>query len=288
MTPHVGRERAADAQQQRPAADENKGTQSIERSLRVMRELAARGEFGWRLSDLAARCEIDKGTLHRMLACLVRERFVAQRPTDKHYFPGPMLYELSLSIPGYGAFQRACEARLAHLAGQMDAIAWLALRSGNDFVCAARKGTLELRSFMVQVGTRRPLFTSVGGVAMLQTLPAEEARGVIDDNTRQEIAQRGDGRLADLARMRERSRAHGFGVNLGDVASGVHAFALPVCAAGGVAMAAVCLCGPPGQFGAARIDEVRQQLAATVAWVESDARETLGTVLQLGAATTGN
>ena len=36
------------------SAAEHTGTQSIERALRILRELAARGEFGWRLSDLAA------------------------------------------------------------------------------------------------------------------------------------------------------------------------------------------------------------------------------------------
>ena len=85
-------------------------TQSIERALRILRELAARGEFGWRLSDLAARCEVDKGTVHRVLSCLVRERFVQQRSTDKHYFPGPMLYELGLSLPATRPSSRPASA----------------------------------------------------------------------------------------------------------------------------------------------------------------------------------
>ena len=217
--------------QRKTDASSSGGTQSIERALRILRELAARGEFGWRLSDLAARCEVDKGTVHRVLACLVRERFVQQRAVDKHYFPGPMLYELSLSLPGYAAFQHACERRLEKFAVQTEAIAWLILRSGNEYVCAVRKGTLELRGLMVHVGTRRPLFTSVGGVAILQTLPSLEAQNILDDNVQQEVAQRGDGRLGALRTMRERSQRHGFGVNLGDVAPAVHAFAVPVCGA---------------------------------------------------------
>jgi hypothetical protein len=94
------------------SAAEHTGTQSIERALRILRELAARGEFGWRLSDLAAR-------------------------------------------------------------------------------------------FLV-------------------------------DDERQEIARRGDARLDALEKMRERSRRHRFGVNLGGVAPGVHAFALPLRAAAGL------------------------------------------------------
>ncbi|MEJ8825911.1 helix-turn-helix domain-containing protein [Variovorax humicola] len=265
-------------------ATENTGTQSIERALRILRELAARGEFGWRLSDLSARCEVDKGTVHRVLACLVRERFVQQRPTDKHYFPGPMLYELSLSLPGYAAFQQACERRLAKFAVQTEAIAWLILRSGNEYVCAVRKGTLELRGLMVHVGTRRPLFTSVGGVAILQTLPSLDTENILVDNAQQEIAQRGEGRLAALRKMRDRSQRHGFGVNLGDVAPGVHAFAVPVCSSDGHAVAAVCLTGLPEQFPEERLAEIRKALGEVAAGVEGDAYKLLGSVMQVAAA----
>ena len=260
---------------------QHKGTQSIERAVRILRELAARGESGWRLSDLAARCEVDKGTAHRVLACLVRERLVQQRAVDKHYFPGPMLYELGLSLPGYAAFQQACESRLSKFAAQMEAIAWLLLRSGNEYVCAVRKGTVELRGLMVHVGTRRPLFTSVGGVAILQTLPAREMEAILADNVQQEVAQRGDSRLKALAQMRDRSQRHGFGVNLGDVAPGVYAFAVPVRGGDGCAVAAVCLTGLAEQFGEARIDEVREAMSAVAVGVESDARQLLGSVTQL-------
>ncbi len=257
------------------------GTQSIERALRILRELAARGEFGWRLSDLAARCEVDKGTVHRVLSCLVRERFVQQRSVDKHYFPGPMLFELGLSLPGYAAFQQACERRMARFALDTEAIAWLMLRSGNEYVCAVRKGDLELRGFMVHVGTRRPLFTSVGGVAIMQTLPSLEAENILLDNIQHEEGQRGDVRLGALKKMRDRSQRHGFGVNLGDVAPGVHAFAVPVCDGNGRAVAAVCLTGVPEQFDEPRIPEIRRMLTELAVDVEADARQYLGSVMQV-------
>jgi DNA-binding IclR family transcriptional regulator len=260
------------------------GTQSIERSLRILRELAVRGEFGWRLSDLAARCDIDKGTAHRVLNCLVRERFVQQRVGDKHYFPGPMLFELGLSMPGFSAFQQACDSRLRRFAAAHEAIAWVILRSGNEYVCSSRQGTLELRGLMVQLGTRRPLFTSVGGVAILQTLTAAETRDILADNEHQEIMQRGDARLDSLRRMRDRCREHGFGVNLGDVAPGVHAFSVPIRAGDGRAIGALCMCGTPEQFPESRVAEVQGLLRELVDEVEDDARQCLGQIMELGTA----
>lgn len=85
-------------------------------------------------------------------------------------------------------------------------------RSGNEYV---RAGSLQLRSLMIHPGTRRPLFTSVGGIAILQTLPAHEEREILEHNIAQEKWFRGDIRLDALQKMRERSNTHGFGVNLG-------------------------------------------------------------------------
>lgn len=255
------------------------GTQSLERALRMLRELAARGEFGWRLSDLAAGCEIDKGTAHRVLACLVRERFVQQRGSDRRYYPGAMLYELGLSLPGYTRFQHAAQARLGQLAESTGTIAWLILRSGNEYVCAVRCGTLDLRGLMVQLGTRRPLFTSVGGAVILRTLPAPEMRYVLRQNRRQEVTRRGTARLDALRRLRLRTRQHGFGVNLGDVAQGVHAFAVPLRAGSARAVGAICLSCGADQFGAAHLGDVRALLEAAALDIEASLQEHLGGVL---------
>ena len=106
---------------------------------------------------------------------------------------------------------------MARFAIDTEAIAWLILRSGNEYVCAVRKGDLVLRGFMVHVGTRRPLFTSVGGVAIMQTLPSLEADNILLDNIQHEESQRGSVRLGALKKMRDRSQRHGFGVNLGEI-----------------------------------------------------------------------
>jgi len=256
-----------------PAADRN-GTQSLSRGIRLMRAVAARPQFGWRLSDLAAVCGMDKGTVHRMLACLVDERLVVQRPSDRHYLPGPLMYELGLALPDPAQFQRAAEAHLRAFAARLGGIALLQLRSGNEYVCSLRVGALPLTALMVYPSTRRPLFTSVGGIAILQTLDADEQRRILLDNVAQEIAKQGRQRLEALQRMRERSARHGFGVNLGDVVPGVHAFAVPLLAGEQPrAFAAVSLMGTAELYGAARIDEIRAALDEVAALLTAEARK---------------
>lgn len=256
-----------------PPAPERTGTQSLLRGVTLLRVLAMRGQFGWRLSDLAAACGLDKGTAHRILASLVQERMVQQRASDRHYLPGPLLFELGLSLQGPAMLQRRAEQHLTGFARRMGGNACLLLRSGSEYVCSVRADAVQLSELMVYPGTRRPLFTSVGGVAILMTLPADEARQVLAENIAQEVARRGTTRLEALQKMRERSDALGFGVNLGDVVPSLHAFAVPVTAPGGSAFAAVCLMGHAERFGAERLAEIRAGLEAAAEAVRADAHE---------------
>lgn len=253
------------------------GTQSLSRGIRILRVLATRGDLGWRLSDLAAACDLDKSTVHRMLASLIKERMVQQRPGDRRYLPGPLLFELGLSLPGHHDFQTAAQGHLGSLARRMSGTTLLLLRSGFEYVCSARAGQARLPGLMVEKGTRRPLFTSVGGVAILASLSEAEAAEVLRNNIAQEVAKRGDARLAALEQMRERSARHGFGVNLGDVVGGVHAFAVPVRDSDGKAFAALCLIGTSEGFPEDRLEAIRTELEVVARVLEADAASLLFT-----------
>src|SRR5687768_3906572 len=75
------------------------GTQSIERAVFLLREIASRGRTGWGLRDLAQHCGLGPGTVHRILKCLVEQRLVHQRSANSHYVIGPLNLELGLSVP---------------------------------------------------------------------------------------------------------------------------------------------------------------------------------------------
>ena len=249
------------------ANTERSGTQSLSKGIHLMRMIAARPDFGWRLSDLAANSHLDKATVHRMLACMVEERLVEQRASDRHYLPGPLMYELGFAQPQRTFFHSAIEPTFKRFAQRLHGIALLLYRSGNEYVCGMRAGTLQLSGLMVHQGTRRPLFTSVGGIAILQTLAEDEVHSILQNNIAQELARRGAGRLAALQKMRDRSEQHGFGVNLGDVVPGVHALAVPVFNThqriGTSAIAALCIVGTAELYGEERLAQLREELEST-------------------------
>lgn len=247
-----------------------KGTQSLERGAVLLKALAARGTLGWRLSDLAKRCELDKGTAHRIMAFFVRERLARQRPGDRRYVPGPLLFELSLALPAYGAFRAASSAPLARLASRLGGFAFLCLRSGNDFVCAANAGDSTIKALAHEVGLRRPLVVSAGGVAILLALPAEESRAVVAENMKR-VRTSGEVRAKAVERMLRRSESQGYGVHLSDIVPQVHTYGVPVRDARGAAFASVAIAGASADLPLARAAEVLAALHEAARALSSEA-----------------
>jgi DNA-binding IclR family transcriptional regulator len=241
-----------------------RGTQSIERALRILRELSARARPGWRLTDIAARCELDPGTASRILSRLVEERLAVRRRSDRHYLPGPALYEFGHAVPQLAAFEALCRPALARLASRTRCLAFLYLRSGNDFVCVARAGEAAIKGLSIEVGTRRALCLSSGGVAILVALPPEARAAALAENLRR-LRKARDRRLPAVERMVRRSAQRGAGVNLGDVVPQITSVAVALRGADGLPFASITVSGPFEQLPRERAEE-------TLAMIEKEAR----------------
>jgi DNA-binding IclR family transcriptional regulator len=240
------------------------GTQTLERSIRLLKLIASRGRFGWRLSDLAEYCQMSKGTTHRLLAGLIRERLVRRRNYDRHYLPGALLFELSLALPAYSDFLAAAQAPLKRIARATGMVAYLFLRSGEDFVCAARHGSTEIKALSINKGTRRPLLSAAGGIAMLITLDEAEFSSVVKHNLAQ-IERFGPQRIKALQAVLRESKRCGFGLHQGQIVPGVHALGVAVRNSSGKPLAALTVVGAAEKLPPARVSEFASMLNAEAA-----------------------
>jgi DNA-binding IclR family transcriptional regulator len=251
------------------------GTQTLGRAMLLLRELAARGQFGWGLGDLAARCGLDKGTAHRLLAHLKRERMVQQRASDRRYLPGPLLFELSLALPEYAAFCQASTATLDRLAKRLGGVAFLCLRSNLDFVCAARAGsTAAMRGVSIEVGTRRPLLTSAAGVAMLVAMPRNEAQAIVAQNS-DLLARHGGLPVASFMRMLRQSEGHGLGVNEQNVVPGWNAYAMAMLDLRGEPFASIMVAAEAHRLSRAHKPQLDEMLRAEAGQLAREAAHAL-------------
>lgn len=247
------------------------GTQSLERAALLLREIATRGRFGWRLKDLAERCQLDRATTYRLLQGLVRERLIRQRDSDRHYLPGPLLFELGLSVPDHSEFQAACRAPLTRLSKRFASLSAAFLRSGAEFVCAGRAGQSVYVGTVLEVGTRRPLITTAGGVAILIAMPPEESRQLAAQNLKQ-LSVMGPAVTRRLESFLRRSEGLGYAYNRSETTAGVHSFGVPIRDAGQRVFASIVVSGHAEEFPAERVPEVVAALRDEAGKLEREVR----------------
>ena len=160
------------------------GTQSIERALTLMREIAAHNRTGSRLLDLANRTGLQRPTVHRMLKCLTAENMVLQDPQSHRYFLGPMVFELGLTAAPRFDLREVCHPSMRRIAEETGDTVFLTQRSGLDAVCLDRQeGTFPIKTFTLEIGMRRPLGVGTGSLAILSALTEDELRQVVTSNT---------------------------------------------------------------------------------------------------------
>lgn len=205
-------------------------TRSLHRAVGLLRLLASHTRVGWRLSDLASQSGLDPGTTHRLLRSLIEAGLACRVPHSRHYTLGRLTFELGLAAAPYFDLGRLTQDRLATLARELHGTIYLKLRSGVESVCVARHdGVGPVAALMLDVGGRRPLCLTAGGVAMLIHLSSDEQAAIEADN-RSTLLRQGAQRWSAAHGMLARSRALGYAANLGDLAQGICAIGVPVMA----------------------------------------------------------
>lgn len=160
------------------------GTQSIERALMLVREIAAHNRTGSRLLDLASRSGLQRPTVHRMLKCLTQENMVQQDPDSHRYYLGPMVFELGLTAAPRFNLREICHPSMMRIAEVTGDTVFLTQRSGLDSVCLERQeGAFPIKTFTLEIGMRRPLGVGTGSLAILSALSEDEVRHVVAANT---------------------------------------------------------------------------------------------------------
>ena len=196
------------------------GTRSLRRLLDVLRALGEHQEEGINLTALAHRCQLDTSTAHRLLSCLVQERFAHRNEGTKVYRLGEESLQLGMSsmkkitlVNDYLPLLK----RLVRLTGQT---AFLQIREGDFGVCLhVEEGATPASTFTTGVWGRWPLGVGAGGLAIMA--------GLADDEV-QRIHQRNVERYSHLglsmhvlAAHIARTRRHGYSEIRGTTTAGV-------------------------------------------------------------------
>lgn len=212
---------------------------------KMLSVLSALGELGLdrdgevRLTDLITATGYTRPTVHRLLATLKAQGFVAQEASGPYSF-GPRMYLLAQQCFGRRDIRRMALPHMQALSRETGHTVHLGVREGGEVVYIDKQEPPGGMAVSSAIGQRRPLqFTALGKV-LLAFSPQGTAEAVLPPawpaRTERSLTTR-DGLLAQMDSI----RARGFAFDDEESDPGFRCVAAPIVTRGGAAVAALSL-----------------------------------------------
>ena len=157
------------------------GAQSLRRSLQLLRLLAERQEDGAKLSEVMEASGLERSTAHRLLSCLVEERFAERDETTKAYRLGIDAMQLGFASMRRVPLVDTCRPLMQKLARMSGDTVFLVIRQGDYCLCLHREeGHFPVKVFTTDIGGRRLLGLGAGGLALMASLTDSEVERIFE------------------------------------------------------------------------------------------------------------
>ncbi|RSK76224.1 IclR family transcriptional regulator [Pandoraea apista] len=184
---------------------------STERVAQILGAVAIGQDQGRRLSEIADELGLAPATVHRLLSTLVAQGLV-EKPVGGHrYYIGQDVFLLALSRRNRFPVKSIASPHLDTLRAMFGETVFLTTRNALDSVCVDRRtGENPSRILYVDIGNRRPLGVSIGGIPLMHTLSRSELDALLRRNARR-LAAFG-ATMTDIRERVQSCRQRGFGM----------------------------------------------------------------------------
>ncbi|MEK7205282.1 MAG: IclR family transcriptional regulator [candidate division NC10 bacterium] len=243
---------------------------SVRAVVKALRILETLGKNSAELSlvELTRHLNIEKSTLHRLLATLDGRGFVRKDPASLRYSLGIKMLELGTAVTARSALGRAAAPLLDRLAVRYRQTVNLAVLDGLEILYVAKRESPEPMRLTVEVGRRLPAHSTALGKAMLAFRPALEVRRLLSRKRKlQQYTPRTITSPRRLLHHLEEVRRAGFAVDREELTLGMRCLAAPVLDFTGCAIAAVSITAPAALLSEDRVAKLGPRLMAEVAEV---------------------
>jgi len=232
-----------------------KGAQSVHRTIALLRAVAKYNDQGANLSKIAREVGLHVATAHRILLALVSEEFVTYDPTLKLYHLGMELFSLAGAAHQFHIRDQYRHA-IEQIAEETEDTVFLLIRSGNDVLCIDLvEGRYPIRTMTITVGARRPLGIGAGSLSLIAFLPDDQFENILSINEHRYPQYKGlTGK--DIRALAKSSRKHGYVVSKGLFHEDVTSVGVPVYNRPGEIVAAITVAAIDKRMGSERQEKI--------------------------------
>lgn len=196
------------------------------------------------LPDLAARLNLPRQTLHRVLVQLEKQKLVMRDPVRERYSVGPRLIKLAFATLRSNNRGAPMRVVLQALVDDIQETCNVGVLDGLDYVYVERIECAWPLRIQLEVGNRVPAHSVSGGKVMLAHLDPEQRKHLLQSRKLPARTARTRTRVADLEAEFKKIRANGYGMNNQENFDGIVAAAVPIRDAQGRVVASLTVHGP--------------------------------------------
>jgi len=190
---------------------------TLVKGLNLLTVLSANGSE-YSLAELARAVEIDKSTVHRILAVMETMGFVDKNQASKRYSVGPQFR--ALLSTNSGQIQRAALPVMRSLAESLGITVALRIRQGKQMVVIDRVENNDLLRVSFPIGFSHPISFGGAGKVFLAFLPRDEVMRLLGRG----FLSKNQNFLGSLARIKNR----GYAVSRGSAVKGAISVSVPI------------------------------------------------------------
>ncbi|GLQ55859.1 IclR family transcriptional regulator [Devosia nitrariae] len=136
-----------------------------------------------RFADIQRVVQLPKGTLHRLLAALQRQRLLRFDDRTRQYHVGSRVFDLARRTLDQSGIIRAAKPELTRIARLLGRPACLYVRDGRDVFVLDFEDPDAANSPMVRIWPRQAVDSCAAGLAMLAALGPDQRANLIRDHS---------------------------------------------------------------------------------------------------------
>lgn len=248
--------------------------QNIARATAVLDVIANASDAGLRLKDIIDQTGLNNAAVFRVLNGLVTYGLAEQDSATGRFVLGMRPYTWVKRAADRYRLEHVAREAIEALAQETGDTVYLSVRSGNQLVCVDRQeGAFPIKTLTLEVGARRPLGVSAGGMALLAYLDDREIEDIMRANREDDIAFPTD--EENIWERVHAARAEGFVyydasvIRGSEVVDGVTALALPIRRSDARPVAAVSVAALTQRLQEPRQKEVLRAMKTQITQIEA-------------------
>jgi IclR family transcriptional regulator, KDG regulon repressor len=208
--------------------DDEARNSTVDRALRVLEAfLVDEPQLG--VLELSRKLDLDKSVIHRILATLVRRRFIEQDPVSRRYQVGLRVWELGQRYVAGHQLEALAETELEKVVGHAAyATGYFSTLDGADVVVVRTVRGPGPVNVYIDPGTRLAAELTVTGRSLLACLPEAQMLRAVQKRRQAGLGGRSGKALEDLEKDLAQVREEGLSLSRGDYAPGIGTVAVAV------------------------------------------------------------